>query len=95
MASYTVERSKHATLSGTTVDTITITGAHNEIEVFNRSGSADLYVTVDGKTPTSAGDNTDIVPAGTSLVVPAPAGDGGTVVKILGNGNAYTVGEAS
>jgi hypothetical protein len=95
MTSYSVARAKHATLSGTTVDTVTVTGAHEEIEVLNRSGAADLYVTTDGSVPVAGADNTDIVPVGTSLVLRASAGEGGTVVQILGNGNAYSVVEVS
>lgn len=93
MATATVAHSHHGTLSGTTVDTVTIEGAHEEVEVIERSGTSDLYVTADGSTPTSGGANTEIVLAGTACVIKASAGEGGTVVKVLGNGNAYSVGE--
>lgn len=104
MASYSVTRAKHATLSSTTVDTVTISGTYTHVEIVNTSGSTTIYATVGvgGSTPsdpTAAGDNTFTVPAGTVRTVPL----GGTAsptllenlapikVKVIGNGNGYSV----
>lgn len=90
--------SRHGTLSGTTVATVQLDNAsEREVLVMNRSGSADLWVTYGfplPDAPTSSGNNTVVVPAGLSRTLPAlePRRAGGTVfVRILGNGNAYTV----
>lgn len=88
MAAETVSRAAHNTLSGTTVDEITISDqAGHLIEVANRSGTATIFFTTDGSTPTDAGNNTDYVMPGESLVVVPRS----RVVKLIGNGNAYSV----
>jgi len=65
MATYNVTRVKHATLAASTVDTVNLSHPDVKVNVFNR-GSSDIYVTLDGTTPTVAGDNTFIVPANTA-----------------------------
>lgn len=106
MASYSVALCKHATLSGTTVDTVTITDA-TTIDVCNdaAAGGTNLYVTVGIGTapsdPTSGGDNTYMVPPGgwstfaaSSLFTGYGVSPGqypDIVVKVLGNNNAYRV----
>lgn len=94
MAAYSELVSKHATLSGTTVDSVTLTKAFGKVEVLNR-GTGTLYVTtgnsVSGTTdPTAAGDDTTVVPAGACVELDAN-GRTGFTVKIIGNGDAYSV----
>lgn len=96
MAALSAKRSKSATLSTTTVDTVTLTVPCQFIEVTNRSGSATIWFTVDGTVPTAAGDDVEFVLPGQSLPVPViGAADSGAVVKVLGNGNDYTVAGTS
>lgn len=97
MADLTATKSKHATLTGTTVDTVTFTRRWSGgIEVANRVGTATLWVTSGTvasppATPTEGGDGTEFVMAGTAVVLEdAPTADP-VVVKILGDGNAYSV----
>lgn len=90
MASYTVAASEvgvhDKALVASTADTVTIDRDCNEVEVI-ADGSADLYFTVDGTTPTVAGQNTHRLPTGAvgrrTVVVPT-AGD--TVVKLISSG---------
>ena len=93
MALYSVTAAKHATLSGTTYDAISISNGCTAVEVMNRSGSADMHFTVDGTVPAAGADNTYIVTAGQALVVPSPDAnnDGICVVAVIGNGNVYSV----
>lgn len=62
MASYTVSRSKHATLGAGVVDTVNLTAHEQGVEVINHDASSVIYVTFDGPVPTVAGDNTLYVP---------------------------------
>lgn len=89
MASYSVAKAAHPTLTTTTVDTVTLTQAWNRVEVANRSGAATLWVTTDGSTPVAAADNIEFVPPGTTLVLVDM--DGSVTLKILGNANEYSV----
>lgn len=103
MASYTCTLAKHQTLTGTTVDTVTFNGAIDAVEVLNYSGATDIYFTVGASiggtavvaTPTAAGDDCYRVPAGQAFVVPMNVNQEGqqqiAVVKLIGNGNAYSV----
>lgn len=98
MATDTVARTSHATLTTTTVDTINITDLVNEINVRNRSGATDLAVTfafgvgAAAATPVLLADESLIVPAGGSLTFSLDRDRYHTAqVKILGNGNAYSV----
>lgn len=105
MANRTAVWAKHATLSGTTVDKVTLSAKVHAVEVMNRSGSTTLTVTAalgatagDPPDPTSLADDTNVVPPGTSVVIPLAADStaitaefAGAVVKVLGNGNDYSV----
>ena len=99
MATDSVIKSASNTLSTTTVDTINLKQWWDQIEVSNQ-GTSTLTVTLDGTTPTALMDNAEIVEAGVSKVFPAVrqgngiAGDATYfchIVKIIGNGNAYSV----
>lgn len=91
MASYEENRAVHKTLTSTTVDTVTLASRADSVEVINRTGTEPLYVTVDGSTPTAAGDDTHIVMPGGFKEIPVPAAGSSIVVKIIGSGNAYSV----
>lgn len=108
MAQYDVVAAKHATLTATTVDIVTLSTFGQNVEVLNKTGAADLNVLIGVGTtaqaatsspvaaPTANGDNTLVIPAGGSLLVPLSYGSaagfgGGAIVKIIGNGNAYSV----
>lgn len=77
MATYNVNRAKHVALSAATVDTVNFAYTGGTIRVHNHDATADLYFTIDGTTPTSAGDDTYYVAPGTSVVV-----DGSKVTTI-------------
>jgi hypothetical protein len=52
MASYTVKRSKHATLVANTADTVTLTSRPTSIELRNLSTTAVIFCCVDGTAAT-------------------------------------------
>lgn len=81
----------HKTLSSTTEDTVTITGANEgyRIEVFNRATSNAIYARCDATTAVAAADGTVYIPAGTSISY--RVGPGVTIVRVVGNGDAYSV----
>lgn len=98
MATKNITTGAHATLSGTTVDTVNITREANVVCVANLSGTTALAVTVDtaaapsAATPVQDADNTLKVPASQSLTFAVgAAGYDQTQLKVLGNGNAYSV----
>ena len=99
-------RSVHNTLTGTTVDTVTLQGTWAAVEVVNWDASDTLWVTVGHQVPGSVGlSNAEVpadpvasanetfrVPAGTSLLIPLPNGAPvQPIVKILGDGGDYSV----
>lgn len=87
MATYSVTRAKNATLSSTTVDTITLNQKWEAVEITNADASNALYVRVDGTAATAAGDDcTMILPASSKVI----ALGGSTTVSIIGNGNVYS-----
>ena len=90
MASYSVARSKHATLAAATVDSVTLTANYSSVEVMNRGTAGDVYFTVDGSTPVSGADDTFVVVPGGSLAVASSSSS--DVVKLISSGTpAYTV----
>jgi hypothetical protein len=93
MAAETGAASAHATLSGTTVDTVTLTQGFGAVEVIERGGTLPLWITYGATTPAdpvAAADDTTYVPPGAVVTIDANS-RGGFIVKILGNGNAYSV----
>lgn len=99
MAEYSAIRSKHATLSGTTADQVTLTGGWSYAEVVNRAeagfGAAALtFVVANGatpETPTALVDDAEVVLPGERLRVELDPGAGWARFKLVGNGNAYSV----
>ena len=90
MASYSVARSKHATLVAATADDVTFTTVRTSCEVKNRGTAGDIYFTVNGDAPVSAADDTFYVGPGESLVVAMSAS--AQVVKLISAGTpAYSV----
>lgn len=82
---------RQKTLVADTVDTVTFDRDCDEIEVLIASGTDRIYFTVDGSTPTVAGNNTHEVLGGTALRVPV-ATSGDTVVKLISSTTpAYSV----
>lgn len=92
MAAYQVARSKHATLTAATVDTVTFQERHPAVEVVNRATTGDIYFTVDGTTPVSAANDTYYVGPGQSIVVDLPHASDPDAVKLISAGTpAYSV----
>lgn len=91
MAAYEEAFSKHATLTGTTADTVTITNRFRYLEVINRDAETPLYVTQNPAlaptTAVGAADDTFYVPPGGSKVVKYLAGK----LSVVGSSNAYSV----
>lgn len=94
MAAYSEVRSKHATLTTTTVDTVVLTGSHAKVQIINHNASTAMYanVAVNGGTPsavTSAVDDSYVIPPNGVLTL--RSGGVGFSASIIGNGNAYSV----
>jgi hypothetical protein len=81
MASYTVNISKHATLAANVIDTCTFSRDLDRVEVLNR-GSAEIYLTAEGQTPSIGGDDTYVVAAGAGLLV-EPSSANNTIIKLI------------
>jgi hypothetical protein len=81
MASYSVNRAKHATLSANSVDTVRLLTRNSGVEVINRSASDTIYVRFSG-TPTVAGDDSIVVMPGSIYVKLSPA----DTVKLISSG---------
>lgn len=81
---------EHGTLVAATVSTVTITGSHEDILVLNH-GSDAIYFTVNGDTPTVAGDDT-FVALGGGYAYAEARGAGPYSVKLISSGTpAYSV----
>lgn len=103
MASYTVVRGAHKTLSSTTVDTVTLTvggrtGHELALMVANDDTTNKLYYTymVNGvpPAPTAGGDDTYYVPVSSQRFTRIWGGNPGVTtvqVQVIGNGGMYHV----
>lgn len=91
MASYSVVRSKVATLTGSTVDTVTLTQRWDQIEVTNITGTGRINFTLNGTTPTVDGDFLGVDPAGALRVLANSFTSNTVVVKVIGDSNVYRV----
>lgn len=95
MAAYSAAQVVNKTLSTTTVDTVTLTGAAAEVQVLNRGTSTNTIwvkasATGTPSDPTAAGDDCFPVYAGERITVLRGAGPG-AVVKIIGSSDPYSV----
>jgi hypothetical protein len=94
MAAQTAIRAQHATLSTTTADTITLTGAFAKVEIINTHISVPMYAFVSHiagtpTTPTSAVDDSYVIPA--NGVLSLKTSGAGFRAAVVGNGNTYSV----
>ncbi len=93
MATHSAARAVHATLTASTVDTVTLTATSNQFAVVNR-GADDisyLYGAAAATDPTELGDDTLIVPGGGVAVHDWNSGVA-LVVKLISSGAAdYSV----
>ena len=90
MATYSVNRAKHATLVAATVDTVNLSYSGSVIRVKNRGTVGDIYFTVDGTTPVSGADEHYFLAPGENIVIDNAGGIG--VVKLISSGTpAYSV----
>lgn len=96
MANYSVASGDHAvhdkTLAAGTVDTVQFADDCRKVEIVS-NGTASLYVTVDGSTPTVSGPKTYIMPAGGPMarVIESPDPKA-TVVQLISAGTpTYSV----
>ena len=88
MASFLVHKRKHATLVGSTVDTVKLQDPTSSVEVVNRDAALTIYFTVDGTDPTVAGDDTIVLPPSAVHHWLAPT----DTVKLISSGAAaYSV----
>lgn len=80
-------------LVASTVDTVTFTGRDcNAVEVLNETGTAAIFFTVDGSTPTVNGNGTHMLPAAVSALELEPPTGSATVVKLISVGTpSYSV----
>jgi hypothetical protein len=72
MATFTVRRSKHATLVANTVDTVKFSTKPKTVEVRNLDSTAVIFFRTDGEAPTVSGDDTDRIGPGERLEVVPP-----------------------
>jgi hypothetical protein len=87
-------RSKHATLTTTAVDTVTLTGSFAKVEIINKDAAVAMYANVNfrGVTATTVSDALDdsyVIPANGVLSLKASGADFNC--SLIGNGNAYSV----
>jgi hypothetical protein len=89
VATYSVVKAKSATLVASTVDTVNFSGGMQIFSILNRSATDVIYFTIDGSTPTVAGDDVYAVSPGDTIVFfPRSV----ATVKLISSGAApYTV----
>lgn len=95
MATLSGAMSKHATLSGTTVDSVTLNGAGTgRFEVINRDGTNTVWVTFSRTgtpvDPVASADDARVLPPNSSKEYYC-FGPNSLIVKVLGNGGAYSI----
>ncbi len=87
MAAYTEVKSKHWSLTASTVDSLTITGQHGNVEVVHHGDdTSPVYFLVSkaAGSPTVAGDDTEVVLAGERLRL--SISNTATVVSVISAG---------
>lgn len=94
MTAYTKTLSTHQTAASGVADSVTLDRDYAAVEVVNRDGAGAIYFTVDGSTPTIAGDGTYVIPAviGARKVASVELAETATVVKLIASATtAYSV----
>lgn len=86
MTAQTCIMTQHATLSGTTADTVTFSGSGSSLCITNRDATNTLYFTMNGATAVAAADETYVVLPLQAKVVRF----NGNVISIVGNGGGYS-----
>lgn len=86
---------RHGTLVASTVTTVTLPSNVTQLEVLNRSGSAEIYFTVDGSTsPTVGGNDCYVLPASIGATIVSSQDTANTVVRLISSGTpTYSVTE--
>lgn len=83
---------RHGVLTGGVVTTVSFDADYRNIQVLNRTGTAEIFVTVDGENPTTDGDDVDIVPSAIAVLDLTSRSGVDTTVKLLSAGaQKYTV----
>lgn len=80
--------SRHVTLVASTVNTVVLDADYANIEVVNVTGTASVYFTVNGATPTVKGTGTVVLPAAIGgVTMPGYSGSGtATTVRLISAG---------
>jgi hypothetical protein len=91
MAAHTCGVAQHATLSGTTADSITFTGSGSSLAIQNQHATNLLYFRLDGTTAVGAADDTYSVQAGQTLILSGSRFGGSMSLSVVGNANPYAV----
>ncbi len=90
MATYNIGRAKHATLVAATKDQVNFASSGGTLRVKNRSATGDIYFTINGDDPTSAGDDTYYVGPTENVIVERNTGFAS--VELISSGNTeYSV----
>ncbi len=77
-------QTKHVTLVGGIVSTVTLETNAGRIEVCNRDGTADVWFTTDGTTPVAEADDVHIMPIGNATIEVADETSGqNSTIKLL------------
>ncbi len=77
---------QHVTLAANVVSTVTLGSDASKVEILNVTGTAEVYVTVDGSTPTVGGNGSWVLPAAIGSIELQPRTSGNTVVKLISAG---------
>lgn len=93
MAAYNALKAIHKTLTGTTVDVVTLNQLWPAIEVENEDMVNDVFITQDQTDPVADANNTTRIPPGATKVIKSYPVVGTVTheVRVLGNGGAYHV----
>lgn len=90
MATYEVNRAKHATTTANVVDIVVLKYVANGFDVINL-GPSSLYLSFSETNPTVAGDDFDIVPAGAAQFYPDSDRHLPAIKIISGSATTYSV----
>lgn len=79
-------RIQHTTLVANTAKEITLNGNYASVEVVNRDDTAEVFARLDTTNPTVNGDDSEIIPPRSVLVIPSPKLTDPTVVRLISSG---------